>query len=201
MKRKLACALGALLLATGCASVDGGKAVEVASSTPAATVAIETLPEPEPEPKPKPMSLAAAGAYYLQHVCRSNQVGDRFNDVLFAAVDKLNAGGAPKLAPLKKVAAESRDSSRDLADAFTDEEVLWPKAVEKDIRTLVDFQYDEAASLSGMAEAKSVDQYLNIMQSYEQMVADSDGPAASQKIRAKLDLAADTVKTCEKYTG
>lgn len=199
MKKKFACALGVLLLVTGCASVDGGEVASVTSSTSAAPVAIET--EPLPEPKPKPMNLADAGAYYLQHVCRSNQVGDRFNEVLFTAVDKLNAGGAPKLAPLKKVAAASRDSARDVADAFSDGDVLWPSTVEKDIKTLIDFQYDEVASLSNMAEAKSVDQFFRIMDAYEQMVVESDGPAASQKIRAKLDLAADTVKSCKKYAG
>lgn len=120
--------------------------------------------------------------------------------MLFAAVDTLNTGGTPDLTPLKNAAAESRDSTRNVADAFSDEEVLWPSAVEKDIETLVDFQYEEMAFLSNLAEARDVEQYFVIVDAYEQMTVESAGPAAAQKIRAKLDLSADTVKSCETYT-
>ncbi|MFC4431023.1 hypothetical protein [Citricoccus alkalitolerans] len=147
------------------------------------------------------MNLEEAGAHYLQHICSANEVGDGYNDVLFGAVDTLNAGGTPELTPLTNAAAESRDASRDVAVAFSAEEAEWPTAVQEDIQTLVDFQYEEMAFLSNMAEARDVDQYFTVVDAYEQMTVESDGPAAAQKIRAKLGLPADTVESCESYTS
>jgi hypothetical protein len=205
MKRKLACVLGVLLVVTGCGSGDAEEPAAVAPSASETPASSEATPSPGPEsesvPGPRPMSLEEAGAYYLQHICPANEGADRYNDVLFAAVDTLNAGGTPDLAPLTKVAAESRDTNRDVADAFSDEEVLWPSVVQEDIQTLVDFQYEEMAFLSNMAQARDVEQYFLIVDAYEQMTVESDGPAAAQKIRAKLDLSADAVKSCENYTG
>jgi hypothetical protein len=57
------------------------------------------------------------------------------------------------------------------------------------------------AFLSNMAQARDVEQYFLIVDAYEQMTVESDGPAATQKIRANLDLSSDAVKSCEDYTG
>lgn len=205
MKKKMACVLGVLLVVTGCGSGDAEESAAVAPSVSETPATSETTPSPglesDSDRGPRPMSLEEAGTYYLQHICPANEEADRYNDVLFAAVDTLNAGGTPELAPLTKAAAESRDTSREVADAFSEEEVLWPSEVQEDIQALMDFQYEEMAFLSNMAQARDVEQYFLIVDAYEQMTVESDGPAAAQKIRAKLDLSSDAIKSCEDYTS
>jgi hypothetical protein len=191
MKERLAYALATLLLLTGCAS--GGQAARVADPAAAAD---ESTPAQR-----EPMSVEEAAAYFLKHVCPMNAMADEYDDVYLAAYAEAEEGGSPSLGSLTEASAEMRDAARDLADAFSDEDIRWPSVIEEDIEPLLDVQYDYIASMAVLANAKTTDQFFFLMSGVEQKAALSNGGAISQEIRAKLNLSADPAYSCRNYTS
>ncbi|NKX56962.1 hypothetical protein, partial [Arthrobacter mobilis] len=132
--------------------------------------------------------------YYLKTVCPTNRLSDAFSDAYQVQVDRYNSGLQPKMAPLKKAAAKLRDSYRHQADAFSDEDVLWPSAVEKDIKKFVDQTFDDVTVYVQVSQSDSLEGMNSIFNE-----AKFSSSKTAQKVRAKLDLSADTEKSCKKY--
>jgi uncharacterized lipoprotein YmbA len=188
MKKRLAYALITLLVLTGCASAS--QTAEAAGSTPAS---------PSAQAEREPMSIEEAGTYYLKHVCLVNTVVYEFNDLYLAAYAEAEAGGSPSLASLIEVTARMREAHQGLADAFSEKDILWPAVLEDEIDPFINDQYDGVASLAALANAKSTDQFFDIMAEVQRKDAESDGAAIVRTIRAKLDLLADPEKSCKNY--
>lgn len=171
-----------MVLIAGCAPETGeAGSTPVASSAPA---------------DPAPMTVEEAGAYYLKTVCPTNTISGAFYDVINEQGDRYNEGLAVEMEPVKKAAAKLRDSYRDQADAFSDEEVLWPTAVEADIKEIADATYDDVAVFAQLSQAEDLPGAGSVLQKY----ADETDRSVAQRIRAKLDLSADTQESCKKYT-
>lgn len=181
MIRRLFCAVVAVVttsvLLAGCsAPAAPGEPSGSASqpSTPSAT------------PLPTVMSTPEAATYYLDTVCPSNALVSAAN----AAVNSFDAG-AGDIASVNATSAAARDASQAAALRLDDASVKWPENVAPDIPVIRDAYFSQAASYGQWAQAADANA-LSATAWADQTAASQ----ASQRVRARLSLPADTVASC-----
>ena len=134
-----------------------------------------------PKPTPTVMSVADAGQLYLKSVCPTN-----------AAVAASNSAyQARDLAAIQSTAASLRDLIQSQARIFDDDTILWPAGISVDLKVLRDADLGAASSYDAVSKATSLD-IANGIAFGDQTPAS----AASQRVRLRLNLSADTSKGC-----
>ena len=168
----LASALGMVMLA-GCTTA----ATNNSAAAPATTQTVT----PTPTPTPEAMTVEAAADYYLDTVCPAN-----------AASAAWNANTASGQFEAYKVNAQPlADAYAAAAARFDDPSVLWPEVIDlADITTLSDTYYGDISVLQGLANATSEAEAAFTFASRDASAT------ASQKVRARLGLGADTTASC-----
>jgi hypothetical protein len=129
-----------------------------------------------------------AGAAYLAAVCPMNAAGTTLNATMQASPLDIVA--------VKRDAGLYRDSVRDLIQKLTVPPSPWPTVVEKDINDFSEALYVE---MSHAETLSAIDTQEGIIASWNAWNDPSEPyPAhvASQKIRLKLNLPADSKASC-----
>ena len=179
MIRRLFCALVAVLTASvllaGCSTPASPAEPSGSTSRPST-----------PSPTPSVMSTPEAATYYLDTVCPSNALVNAAN----AAVNSFDAGTGD-IASVNATSAAARDSSQAAALRLDDASVKWPENVAPDIPVIRDAYFSQAASYGQWAQATDANA-LNATAWADQTAASQ----ASQRVRARLSLPADTVASC-----
>lgn len=178
LKASLAVATLSILLLAGCtAPADSGSTTETVPASQAGTPS----PTSTPTPTPEAMSVEDAANYYLDTVCPAN-----------AASETWNTATASGEFPAYKASAQPLvDAYSAAAARFDDPTVLWPAQIEPaDITALSNSYYADISILQGIANANT-EAEANFTFASRDAAA-----AASQKIRARLGLAADTTSSC-----
>jgi hypothetical protein len=169
----LAVTTAAMMLLTGCA----------AAGTPAAAVHHTKTGTPTPTPvptyTPAVMTDLIAGRVYLADICQSNKAGSAFNSAL-------DTNDVPTI---NVAAALARDADSSVASKL--DKALWPDDVKTDIALVRDNLFADASNLSSWATASSIEQMNGIA-----VVLDNGSGAASQRIRARLNLPSDPMAGC-----
>jgi hypothetical protein len=142
-----------------------------------------TKPTPSPTATATPtiMPTADAAAYYLKTVCPANQAS-------LAVTAALNA---QDIGAIKIKAAAARDAFRLSAQRLEASPDSWPLSVRKDVKTLADADYALVSTFDTFTRATTIDEALAV-----QAPADNGSGAAAQRIRAHLNLPADTSQGC-----
>lgn len=143
----------------------------------------DAAPTATPTPTPTLMSTEEAGAYYLATICPANVAGNAFNTV-WVNLDSPYEAIIP-------VAAASMDANRNAAEALDDTTVIWPENVVEDVAVVRDALLADTSTLSAIANAATLEEMNGIS-----FTDTSDSAAASQRIRLRLDLSADTNVGC-----
>lgn len=164
---KLLAVCAAVLLLAGCAS----------TGQPLAT------PSEEPTPSPSPTIMAdeEAATYYLETVCPANLAGSASSEA-FTSQD---------IAAITATAITARDASRTAALRFDDATVLWPEDVAEDIVVIRDSYFGYASAFDTVSKTTTYED--------ASWVVFGDGTAsseASQRVRARIGLPADTALGC-----
>lgn len=174
LKASLAVATLSVLLLGGCTSpADSGSATE--------TVPVSQTSTPSPTPTPEAMSVENATEYYLDTVCPANAASETWN----------TATASGEFAAYKSSAQPLVDAYSAAAARFDDPTVLWPAQIEvADITALSNSYYADISILQGIANANT-EAEANFAFANRDAAA-----AASQKIRARLGITADTTSSC-----
>ena len=168
----LVSALGVVALA-GCTTTP-------ASESAAAPVTAEAE-TPTPTPTPEAMSVEVAADYYLDTVCPANAA---------SAVWNANTASG-QFEAYKSSAQPLADAYAAAAARFDDPTVLWPEVIDlADITTLSDTYYGDISVLQGLANATTEAEAAFTFASRDASAT------ASQKVRARLNLGADTTASC-----
>jgi hypothetical protein len=128
------------------------------------------------------MSIEAAGKKYLETVCPVNNYGDEVT----------KAGNAQDLSVFKAAAAKARDASQNSAKVLGDASIVWPAG----LRPLLD-----RVKSNNLAYTSFYNQLANStdFSQASQVSTPATDTTASQEVRLKLNLSADTVESCKGY--
>lgn len=172
-----AAALALIVALTGCSG--GGKNEATASSTRTSATA---TPTPTPTPTPTAMSVDQAGRYFLGTVCPVNAASKTLNDALVAQnFDAIHASADPLIT-----------AAQDAARRLDDREVIWPEVIDqKDVDSLRDYYFTALPAMNSIKESASLEQANAVA-----FPVDDESGAASQRIRLRLNLSADTTQGC-----
>lgn len=102
------------------------------------------------------MTVEEAGDRYLTYVCVSNAANDKYN----AVVDKFEASFTSSSAPHPKTVKAAERGAKayaTTAQALADAGYVWPEAVRKDITTVANGIYEQAAWFTSIVEADTWD--------------------------------------------
>ena len=127
------------------------------------------------------MSVAEAGQYYLDTVCPTNSVGEALG----------TAYQAGDLEAFTAAAAAARDAYKEAGVRFGDADVVWPDSVAGNIVVLRDASIALAASYESLSQVTSLEEANAIA-----FPDSADASAASQAIRADLELSSDPAVSC-----
>ena len=168
----LTAAVGVVML-SGCTTA--------ATNDPAAAPATTQAATPTPTPTPEAMTVEAAADYYLDTVCPANAASAIWNANTASGQFEAYKANAQPLA----------DAYAAAAARFDDPSVLWPEVIDlADITTLSDTYYGDISVLQGLANATSEAEASFTFASRDASAT------ASQKVRARLNLGADTTASC-----
>jgi hypothetical protein len=134
------------------------------------------------------MTVAAAGSFYLANVCKSNAASDALSTVV--SVDPFDLAGS------QEKAKAYRDALRQVIVEFTKPEVLWPDAVKGDITVLVDGLYEAMGQAASLALTTTPSGFIESWNAYTDPATAKTTLPASQKVRLKLGLSADSKASC-----
>jgi len=125
------------------------------------------------------MSDAAAGQFYLTNICISNRASTALNTAM----------GASDYSALQSAAVAARDTASKVAGIF--DKALWPDDVKEDAATVSAGLFAQASYEDDIAKAGSMEAFYAI-----QTPDFSAFSTASQRIRSRLNLPADTAAGC-----
>lgn len=162
----------AVLTLAGCSSA-------TAPSTPASMA--PSTASTTPKPTPRVMTTAEAGEQYLRAVCPTNTAS--------ANLDR--AYSAQDLAKIKATATIARDALRSEIVIFEDPMMLWPEVVRPDIKTISETDFRDLSTMDSMSKASDLASANAIS-----FGSESGAAEASQRIRLRLGLSADTAAGC-----
>jgi hypothetical protein len=140
------------------------------ASTPSATPTV-----------PAPMDAEVAGKKYLEAVCPSNLATDAFGDAI----------ATQDVAAITAAANAALEAKRGAAMVFDDASVVWPENVAADVLVVRDGLLGDMSTLSTIAQSTTADQINGSR--FPDGTAASE---ASQRIRLRLNLSADTAAQC-----
>lgn len=128
------------------------------------------------------MSIAGTGRYFLGIIRPVNETAKILNDPL-----------APQnLDTIHSTTGALFNEAQDTARRFDDSNVIWPDVVdEKDVDSLRDYFFRALPAMNSLEEVASLDQANAIA-----LPVDNESGAASQRIRLRLNLSADTAQGC-----
>jgi hypothetical protein len=127
------------------------------------------------------MSTEQAAAYYLETVCAANKTIDKLND----------AFDAQNFKKIVRAAKKARKADQAAASRLDDPMLIWPDAVADDVETVFNSYFSSLTYDNGVAEAD------NLAEANAVSFDDVEGGAeASQRVRLRLGLPADTNEGC-----
>lgn len=180
MKKLLAAATGAALLLTltACSSSDQPAATTAATASRSASA----TPTPTPTPTPTAMTVDEAGKYLLATLCPVNAASQKVNDALIRQNLDLVHTTAKELLPAAQDAARRLDTGT----------VIWPSVIDKaDLTTLQNYYLQALGPINQLAAAPDLTQANAVV-----FPDDGGSGAASQRMRLRLNLSADTIVGC-----
>lgn len=149
--------------------------------TGCAATAVETPAAEVPVVQPTAMSVTEAGEYYLAALCDANDAMDA-NYLAFESGDE---------AEIASTAVVAMEAAQTAAVRLGDTSLVWPDGVADDLALVRDSFIDDAATYDAISTAAD----LAEMQAVP--FADiTEAQEASQRIRALLELPADTYEGC-----
>jgi len=174
-----ATALALIVALSGCSG--SGQKETTASSTRTAAASTAT-PTPTPTPTPAAMSVDEAGKYFLGTVCPVNAASKTLNDALVAQnLDAIHSSSGPLIT-----------SAQDAARRLDDRKVIWPEVIDQnDVDSLRDYYFQALPAINTIKESASLEQANAVA-----FPSDEVSGAASQRIRLRLNLSADTAQGC-----
>ncbi|WP_043805991.1 hypothetical protein [Paenarthrobacter aurescens] len=130
----------------------------------------------------------AAGAAYLAAVCPMNEVGTDLNTTMQAS-------------PLDIVAARRdaglyRDSVKAVIQKITAPPAPWPATVEEDVSDFVEALYTEMSHAETLSAIETREGIIASWNAWNDPTEPYPAHVASQKIRLKLNLPADSKASC-----
>lgn len=164
----------------------------------AATLALSSCSAPAsppvetPTPTPTEMTTADAGTFYLATVCPANAAQVAYND----AATAYDAAEVKDFAPLPAAAATARDAARTAAERLDDDTVIWPEKLVDDIEVIRDSYFGSVSAFGQQADATTIEQFIAVS-----WPSTDEASAASQRLRSRLELPADTNEGCAEYLG
>jgi hypothetical protein len=198
--RKSALLLIAAFALAGCSSPAEGESASATSTAEVtaqpATPSPSSAPTPSAEPPTTPAALTVeeAAQTYLDGVCPSNAAVRALSDEANTA---FTAGVPLNVAAANEKAAATRDSYRTLVEKFTADTTVWPELVDADIDALVETIYTDVALTGQMADAPDEATFIGSWNVWTDPVRQAETSGVPQKIRAKLELPADSKASCE----
>ncbi|WIB65473.1 hypothetical protein [Curtobacterium sp. MCBD17_040] len=174
MNRIVTAAAFSLVLAaslTGCSS-----------SGHSETAHARSVASSSPTPTPTAASIADAGKYFLATLCPVNKASATLNDALTAQ----NLAAIQSSA--KALLAPAQNTARRLDDGAFE----WPSVVDqKDVTSLRNYYLSALGPINQLATAPNLDEANAVV-----FPSDTDSGPASQRIRLRLNLSANTSEGC-----
>ncbi|MEI2278993.1 hypothetical protein OHC50_16130 [Paenarthrobacter ilicis] len=130
----------------------------------------------------------AAGAAYLAAVCPMNSVGIALNTTMQASPLDIVAA--------KRDAGLYRDAVKDVIQRMSAPPAAWPTAVEKDVNDFVEALYVEMSHAETLSAIETREGIIASWNAWNDPSEPYPAHVASQKIRLKLDLPADSKASC-----
>ncbi|MFE4197266.1 hypothetical protein ACFRJ9_15490 [Paenarthrobacter sp. NPDC056912] len=176
--------IGLALLVLSLSACSGAADVSAATSAPAG----EAFTTPAPTPMPTLILPEAAGVAYLAAVCPMNEAGTTLNATMQAnPVDIVAA---------KRDAGLYRDSLRSVIQQMSAPPAAWPAAVEKDVSDFIEGLYAEMSQAETLSAIETREGIIASWNAWNDPSQPYPAHVASQKIRLKLGLPADSKASC-----
>jgi hypothetical protein len=169
-------------LGAACAIVIGLTGCSGGTTAESPTAASAARATATPTPTPTAMSVDEAGKYFLATMCPVNAASAKLNSAL----------GGTDLEAVHSSAKEMIPAAQETARRLDDGSTLWPSAVDKkDVTALRDYYLGALSGLNSIAIAPDVTSAQAVS-----FPGDTAAGPASQRIRLRLNLSADTSQGC-----